>query len=95
MKYHVRTLVVAITAIVFFSNCASNRTNLLKNNTLRIDKVSSGRTHVGNVYAYQDGDTLQISGKFIRRGAYVRFLKGHADIAIFDRDGKTIPLIRR
>ena len=90
MKYHVRTIVVAITAIVLLSNCASSRINLLKNNTLRIDKISSKKTHVGNVYAYQDGDTLQISGKFIPRYAHVKFFKGHADVVIIDREGKII-----
>ena len=90
MKYHVGSLVVAITVIVLLSNCASNRINLLKNNTVRIDKMSSRSTHVRNVYAYQDGDTLQISGKFIPRYAYIKFLKGHADIAILDREGKLI-----
>jgi len=91
MKGHIGSLMVAIIAIVLLSNCASDRMNLLKDNTVRIDKVSLGRTYIGNVYACQDGDTLQISGKFIQRGAdYVKFPKGHADIAILGQDGKII-----
>ena len=67
--------------------CASNRVNLLKNGTTKLEIIPSGRINISSVYVIQDGDKLVIKGTVKRRSSSLAG-SGHIDISIISPEGE-------
>jgi hypothetical protein len=86
--------------------CASNRVNLLKDGTYKLEPISSGGYYISNVHVNKVDDGLEITGK-VKRRSYFGVGDGHVDIAIVSPEGevfeklstfyvpRTIPMRRR
>ena len=67
--------------------CASNRVNLLKNGTTKLEIIPSRGIYISRVYVIQDGDKLVIKGTVKRRSSS-RAGSGHVDISIVSPEGE-------
>lgn len=77
---------IVMTIIVAFG-CASNRINLVDNDTVTIELLPSERVYVYRVNVYQDSGDVVIFGKLKRHYNSTISAKGHVDLALMKPDG--------
>ena len=77
-------------AIFFATDCLGEVTDLLKTNTVLLERVSSISFDVSSVGVYQEGDSIDIRGIVKKRTRVGPNLSGHVDLAIFDPDGNLL-----
>ncbi len=61
--------------------CASNRVNLLKDGTSKLEIIPSKGYYISKVHVNQNGDELEITGR-VKRRSYSGTGGGHVDITI-------------
>ncbi|MBW1852732.1 MAG: hypothetical protein JRJ15_15185 [Deltaproteobacteria bacterium] len=72
--------------------CASKRVNLLKDGTIKLERVPSRGYYISSVYVNQNGDELVITGR-VKRRSRAGSGSGHVDIAVVSADGDVLEQI--
>lgn len=81
-------LFYSVSFIIFLNGCAPSSTiNLLKEQTVTVNKKNLNDARIGFVKLVQDGDVLSVSGTVLLRNKLVR---GHVDIVIYSIDGSIL-----
>ena len=85
-----KILIILIVISISGLSCATtNRIDLLKNNNLQLETISSKGIKISRVYVYKEIEGIRISGMVKNKGVMsVSF--GHVDISIIDPEGKTL-----
>ena len=86
--------IILVTAIVFFSGCATSNVNYTNEASVLFERMPSEDVLISDVHAYEDGDELVIYGK-VKRAAdnCCDAARGHVDVAIVAPDGLVIDII--
>jgi hypothetical protein len=78
-------------AMIVLAGCASSKVNLVDTERVTIERMASeGGVRIENVYVYQEGNELLVSGRVKRRGTGRVIPRGHVDIAILSPEGNVI-----
>ncbi len=81
-------LFYSVSFIIFLNGCASSGAiNLLKEQTVTVNRKNSNDAGIGFVKLVQDGDVLSVSGTVQLRNKLVR---GHVDVVVYAADGSIL-----
>jgi len=87
-SYGIFTLLLFVAA--FFTGCASHRVNLLETGQVTVEFLPCKGICAFNVQAFQDGETMIVTGKVKRDASFSQTGAGHVDIMIIGPDGRLI-----
>lgn len=92
MNVYIKTLGMIAILITFTvtTGCATTGKDLVSNDTVKIEKVSSTRGTVGLVSVYQKGDEVILRGEVRRRPVGRGPIPGHIDVEVLDPSGTTL-----
>ncbi|MDO9542148.1 MAG: hypothetical protein Q7J98_07480 [Kiritimatiellia bacterium] len=87
------TTITAAGLVILCGGCATTRTDLARNGTVRIEKIDSHMIggHIGSVSVYQDDGNVKMEGRL--KGVPLNARAGDVEIEILDSDGKVLKKI--
>jgi len=81
---------LAILVTFFIAGCATTGRDLVRDNTVQIEKVSSRWATVRFVNVIQEDGEVRLRGELVRRPVGRGPIPGHIDLKVIDPDGATL-----
>ncbi|MBZ0071908.1 MAG: hypothetical protein K8I04_09320 [Gammaproteobacteria bacterium] len=82
--------IVALITFSILTGCATMGSDLIRDHTVKIEKVSSARGTIGFVSVIQEGDEVTLRGEVRRRPVGRGPIPGHIDVEVLDPSGTTL-----
>lgn len=92
MNIYIKTLaaIAILTNLTVTAGCATAGRNLVRDNTVKIEKVSSKQATITSVNVIQEGDQVMLRGEVRRRLVSRGHIPGHIDLEVIGADGSVL-----
>jgi len=84
------TTITTLVILVLLAGCASTGKDLVRDNTVKIEKVPSQWAALRFINVVQDGDKIELRGEVTRRPIGRGPIPGHIDLKVIGPDGVTL-----
>lgn len=82
------TVLMSVLLVLVSSSCmAENRTDLVKNEAVTIERQRTGKAYIASSSAYEENGELVITGVLRRRDHVGGAIKTHVDVAVVSASG--------
>jgi len=92
MNMYIKTLaaIAILTTLTLTAGCATVGKDLVRDNTVKIETVSSKWATISSVSVIQEGDKVMLRGKVRRPLAGRGHIPGHIDLKVIGADGSVL-----
>ena len=89
VPHKIWAMMATLAIFVLLSGCASTGKDLVRDNTVKLEKIASQRAAWRLVRVVQDGDNIELRGEVTRRPVGRGPIPGHIDLEVIGPDGIT------
>ncbi len=82
-------MLLSIVMVAVLAGCATGK-DLVRNGTLKVERIDSNRARLSSVYVRQEGEGIYVRGTLTKRSAGRSPIPGHVHITVFDPEGDVL-----